>query len=249
MSEILKNKVAVVTGGTSGIGRGTAVAFAREGAKVAVGGRREREGKAVVEEIRRLGGEALFLATDVTQASQVQALIDRAVSEWGRLDVAFNNAGTEGAALVPLVEESAENLRQVLDVNVVGVWNSMKAELPHMTSRGGSIINTSSVAGHRGFGTFSSYAASKFAVEGLTRSVAQEVAPLKIRVNTVAPGPIDTEMMQRATGGDPSALLQRVPMGRVGSVSEVAESVVYLASDAASYVTGQALMVDGGMVA
>lgn len=249
MSGILKDKVAVVTGGTSGIGRGTALAFAREGAKVAIGGRREREGKAVVEEIRRLGGEALFVATDVTQASQVQELVGRAVSEWGRLDVAFNNAGTAGEALRPLAEESPENLRQVLDVNVVGVWNCMKAELPHMTARGGSIINTSSVAGHRGFGAFSSYATSKFAVEGLTRSVAQEVAALGVRVNTVAPGPIDTEMMQRATAGDVSGLVQQVPMGRVGTVPEVAESVVYLASDAASYVTGQALMVDGGMTA
>ena len=243
----LNGKVAVVTGGTSGIGKATALAFGREGAKVAIGARREAEGEAVVREIREAGGDAVFVKTDVTDAAQVDALVKTAVDKWGQLDIAFNNAGIEGQHLAPIVEDNTDNLRAILDVNVVGVWNAMRAQLPHMTD-GGSIINTSSVAGRRGIGAFSAYAASKFAVEGLSRSVAQEVAGAKVRVNTIAPGPIETEMLERATGGDPSGFIGMVPMGRTGQVDEVANSVVFLASDDSGYITGQSIAVDGGML-
>ena len=243
----LNGKVAVVTGGTSGIGKATALAFGREGAKVAIGARRESEGEAVVREIREAGGDAVFVKTDVTDSAQVEALVKTAVDKWGKLDIAFNNAGIEGDHLAPIVEDNTGNLRKILDVNVVGVWNAMRAQLPHMTG-GGSIINTSSVAGRKGFGAFSAYSASKFAVEGLSRSVAQEVAGAKVRVNTIAPGPIETEMLERATGGDPSGFVGLVPMGRTGQADEVANSVVFLASDDSAYITGQSIAVDGGML-
>ena len=215
MSKILENKVAVITGASSGIGKATALAFARAGAQLVLGARRQAEGEAVAEEIRRSGGDARFVTTDVADPEQVEALVQTAVDGYGKLDIAFNNAGIEGDRLAPLVEDSAENIHGIFKVNVMGVWHSMRAELEHL-GRGGTIINTSSVAGKRGFGAFSAYAASKFAVEGLTRSVAQELAPSGIRVNTVAPGPIDTAMLDRASGGDPSGFVGVVPMGRAG---------------------------------
>lgn len=245
----LHNKVALVTGGSSGIGRAAACALAEAGAAVVIGARREAEGQSTVDAIQAKGGKALFVKTDVTNAEQVAALVQAAESSFGGLDIAFNNAGTEGAAMSPLVEESLDNLRQVMEVNFFGLWHSMKAEIPALTRRkGGVIINTSSVAGLRGFPGFSSYVSSKFALEGLTRSVAQEVASLNIRVNSIAPGPIDTEMLNRITGGDPSMFTQMVPMQRAGTVEEVANLVTFLASDNASYITGHSLRVDGGMM-
>ncbi|MEM7351888.1 MAG: glucose 1-dehydrogenase [Acidobacteriota bacterium] len=243
-------QVAVVTGGNSGIGREAALALAERGTALVIGARREDRGQAVVDEIRAKGGEAIFVKTDVTKKEDVEALVAAAVSKFGGLDIAFNNAGIEGAALAPLVEESEENARKVMEVNFFGLWHAMRAEIPELAKRGGgSIINTTSVAGLRGFAAFSSYVASKFAVEGLTRSVAQEVAPLGIRVNTIAPGPIDTDLLDRATGGDPSGFTQMVPLQRAGTTEEVAAWVTFLASPQATYVTGQSLRVDGGMLA
>jgi NAD(P)-dependent dehydrogenase (short-subunit alcohol dehydrogenase family) len=245
----LENKVAVITGGSSGIGKATALAFAKAGAQVVLGARRTDEGEGVARLIRDEGGEAVFVKTDVTDAAQVQALVQTAVNTYGGLDIAFNNAGTEGDRLAPVVEDTPENFKRILEVNVLGVWHAMRAQIPHLVKRGGgAIINNSSVAGRRGFGGFSAYAASKFAVEGLSRSAAQELAEVKIRVNTVAPGPIDTALLDRATGGDHSAFVNFVPMGRPGHADEVAATVTFLASDAAGYITSQSLAVDGGML-
>ena len=245
----LSGKVALVTGGTSGIGRAAAIALAEAGAHVVVGARRETEGADLVREIESKGARAVFRKTDVTNAAQVTALVEKAVSEFGGLDIAFNNAGTEGVGMVPLVEETEENLRLVMEVNFLGVWHSMRAEIPALTERGGgAIINTTSIAGLRGFGTFSTYVASKFAVEGLTRSVAQEVAGSGIRVNSIAPGAIDTAMLDRVTGGDQSLFSNMAAMQRAGTADEVASVVTFLASDSATYMTGHTLRVDGGMM-
>jgi NAD(P)-dependent dehydrogenase (short-subunit alcohol dehydrogenase family) len=245
----LENKVAVITGGSSGIGKATALAFARAGARVVLGARRTDAGEGVARLIRDEGGEAVFVKTDVTDPAQVEALVQTAVDTYGGLDIAFNNAGTEGDQLASVVEDTAENFKRILDVNVLGVWHAMRAQIPHLVKRGGgSIINNSSVAGRRGFGGFSAYSASKFAVEGLSRSAAQELAGSKVRVNTVAPGPIDTALLDRATGGDQSAFVQFVPMGRAGHADEVAAAVTFLASDAAGYISSQSLAIDGGML-
>ncbi len=246
----LAGKVAVITGGNSGIGRASALALAELGAAVAIGARREDRGQAVVDEIEAKGGKAVFVQADVTEKDQVEALVAAAVSTFGGLDIALNNAGIEGAGLAPLVDETEDNARRVLEVNFFGLWHSMRAEIPALAKRGGGvIINTTSVAGLKGFPTFSSYVASKHAVEGLSRSVAMEVAALGIRVNTVAPGPIDTDLLERTTGGDPSGFVQFVPLQRTGTAEEVAATIAFMASPQASYVTGQTLRVDGGMMA
>ncbi|HEY2344067.1 MAG TPA: glucose 1-dehydrogenase [Chthoniobacteraceae bacterium] len=244
-------KVALVSGGTSGIGKTTALAFARAGANVVVSGRREKEGAAVVAEIQKSGGAAAFTRADVSKEADVKAMVDFAVSTYGRLDVAFNNAGVEWAG--PLDQATEAEYRRVFDINVWGVLNSMRHEITAMLKTGGgAIVNTSSVAGHIGMPQVSIYTASKHAVEGLTKAVALEFAKQNIRVNSVAPGPIATEMMDRFAGKEGSdmrnQLASSVPMGRIGDSEQIAAAVLYLSSDDAKYTTAVSLVVDGGYV-
>ncbi len=249
---IFNGKVALVTGGTSGIGKETALQFAREGAKVVVAGRRFNEGNAVVAEIKSGGGEAIFVQTDVTKEDQVKHLVDETVRHFGRLDIAFNNAGIEQMGAITEVIE--EDYRNVFDINVWGVFLSQKYEIPAMlNSGGGSIINTSSIVGHVAMPGASIYIASKHAVEGITKTTALELAGQGIRVNAVAPGAIATEMIDRFAGEEGSDnrqwLASQHPLGRLGHVREIAAAVLYLASDAASFTTGISLPVDGGYLA
>ena len=246
-----QNKVALVTGGTSGIGRATALAFAKAGAKVVIAGRRETEGAIVVAEIQAAGGEALFIRADVAVESEVRQLVERTVAAYGRLDVAFNNAGIEWAG--PLGNASEADYRRIFDTNVWGVITSLKYEIPAMlASGGGTIVNTSSVAGHIGMAGVSLYVASKHAVEGVTKSVALEFARQGIRVNAVAPAAIETDMVDRFVGkeGDQRNYLASLhPVGRMGTVREIADAVLFLCSDAASFITGESVKVDGGFTA
>jgi NAD(P)-dependent dehydrogenase (short-subunit alcohol dehydrogenase family) len=242
-------KVALVTGGTSGIGKTTAIAFARAGAKVVLTGRREKEGAQVVAEIKKLGGDAAFLRTDVAKDADVKAMVDFTVDKFGRLDVAFNNAGVEWKG--PFDQATEAEYRRVFDINVWGVLNSMRHEIPAMLkNEGGAIVNNSSVAGHVGMGEVSIYIASKHAVEGLTKAVALEFARRNIRINAVAPGVIATEMFDRFAGrelGD--QITSMIPVGRKGVAEEIAAAVLYLCSDDAKFTVGTSLVVDGGWVA
>jgi NAD(P)-dependent dehydrogenase (short-subunit alcohol dehydrogenase family) len=248
----LTGKVAIVTGGSAGIGRATAIALAAEGAAVVVADVDAVRGPEVAREIEHKGGRALFIATDVADDAQVEALVARTVDELGGLDIAFNNAGIEGAPAVTH-ECTVENWQRTLAVNLTGVWSCMRHEIPAMLERGGgSIINCSSVAGLVGFPSIPAYTASKHGVAGLTKGAALEYAEQGIRVNAVCPGVIDTEMVDRFTGHQPeaeAALLASEPMGRLGHPEEIADAVVWLASEGSSFVTGQALAVDGGFVA
>jgi NAD(P)-dependent dehydrogenase (short-subunit alcohol dehydrogenase family) len=243
-------KVALVTGGTSGIGKATAIAFARAGAKVVLTGRREKEGAAIVDEIKKLGGEAAFVRGDVAKDSDVKSMVDFTVKKFGRLDIAFNNAGVEWMG--PIDQATEAEYRRVFDINVWGVLNSMRHEIPVMLQNGGgAIVNTSSVAGHIGLAQVSVYIASKHAVEGLTKSVALEFAKQNIRINAIAPGVIQTEMLDRFAGEDETRahLTSITPVGRIGASEEIAAGVLYLASDDAKFTTGSSLVVDGGYVA
>ena len=247
-----QGKVVIVTGATSGIGRETAIQFAKAGAKVVTAGRREAAGKEVVEAISHVGGEAIFVQTDVSKEAEVKRLVEAAVSKYGRLDIAFNNAGVEQTG--PLAEFTEEDYRHVFDANVLGVFLSMKYEIPAMLAGGGgSIINTSSIVGHVGMPGASIYIASKHAVEGITKAAAMELADQNIRVNAVAPGAIETAMIDRFAGevGSESrqGLADAHPLGRMGKAEEVAAAVLFLASDASSFSTGISLPVDGGWLA
>jgi NAD(P)-dependent dehydrogenase (short-subunit alcohol dehydrogenase family) len=242
------NKVAFVTGGTSGIGKATAIAFADAGAKVVLTGRREKEGAAVVAEIKKRGGEASFIHTDVTKEADVKAAVDFTVQTYGRLDAAFNNAGIEIVGSLDQVTE--EQYQKAFTINVWGVLSSMKHEVAAMQKTGGgAIVNTSSIFGLVG-GTYASiYAGTKFAVEGLTKSIAVEVAKQNIRVNAVAPGAVQTDMVDRFAGKEGEArddLTAKHPMGRFGTSEEIAAAVLYLCSDEALFTTGSTLSVDGG---
>ena len=247
----LSGKVALVTGGTSGIGKTTAIAFARAGAKVVLTGRREKEGAQVVAEIRKLGGDAAFVRADVAKDADVKAMVDFTVGKYGRLNVAFNNAGVEWTG--PLDQATEAEYRRVFDINVWGVLNSMRHEIPVMLKNGGgAIVNNSSVAGHVGLGQVSVYIASKHAVEGLTKSVALEFAKQNIRINAVAPGVIATDMLDRFAGKESEmrdSLTSIIPVGRIGAGEEIAAAVLYLCSDDAKFTTGTSLVVDGGYVA
>jgi NAD(P)-dependent dehydrogenase (short-subunit alcohol dehydrogenase family) len=243
--------VVLITGALTGIGRATALAFAREGAKVVVSGRREEEGKKLAEELRALGGEADFRLTDVRHEEDVRGLVEWTVERFGRLDAAVNNAGTEGRP-GPVTEQTAETYAATFDTNVLGVLLSMKHELRVMLGQGsGSIINVSSTYGRAGAAGASVYVASKHAVEGLTKAAALEVAESGVRVNVVAPGPIDTGMLARFTGTDENQadLVSRVPVRRMGRPEEIAQAILFLASDKSPFITGASIAVDGGKLA
>jgi NAD(P)-dependent dehydrogenase (short-subunit alcohol dehydrogenase family) len=252
MKDALMTKpVVLITGALTGIGRATAIAFAREGARLVISGRREEEGSTLAKELRGLGAEAEFVKADVREEEDVRRLVDKTVARFGRLDVAVNNAGTEGQP-GPLTEQSAETYATVFDTNVLGVVLSLKHELRVMLAqKHGSIINVSSVVGQRGFAGASIYVASKHAVEGLTKSAALEAAAAGVRVNAVAPGPIETPMLNRFAGSEAnkSHFLQTIPLQRAGEAVEVAQTILFLASDKAPYLTGQSIGVDGGRLA
>lgn len=251
-NHILAGKVALVTGGTSGIGAASAKALARAGASVVITGRRETQGHAVVKEIQALGAQALFFRADAAREPDAAAMVAHTVKTFGRLDIAFNNAGVEGATFVPVTQQTEENYRQVFDVNVAGVLYAMKHEIPALKAAGGgSIINTASIGGVIGFGGMSVYAASKWAVIGLTKSVALELAKEKIRVNAVSPGAVESEMYDRFAPTDQVRQMMAAahPVGRAGTADEIAAAVVFLASPQASFVTGTNLLIDGGFTA
>jgi NAD(P)-dependent dehydrogenase (short-subunit alcohol dehydrogenase family) len=243
--------VVLITGALTGIGRATALAFASDGARVVASGRRPELGHALVQELRSVGAEAEFLQADVRQEEEVRRLVDQTVELFGRLDVAVNSAGTEGKP-GPISEQTVDSYRAVFDSNVLGVLLSLKHELRIMLpQKHGSIINISSTYGRRGGVGASVYSASKHAVEGLTQSAALEAATAGVRVNAVAPGPIDTDMLSRFTGTAERkvGLATGVPLQRLGKPQEIAQAIVFLASDKAAFITGQVFGVDGGKMA
>jgi NAD(P)-dependent dehydrogenase (short-subunit alcohol dehydrogenase family) len=251
MQNSYTNKIVLVTGGTFGIGKTTAIAFADAGARVVLTGRREKEGLEVVAEIKKTGGTAAYIRTDVAKEADVVKAVDFVLSTHGRLDVAFNNAGVE--IVGPLDQVTEEQYRRTFDINVWGVLNAMKHEVAAMLkSGGGSIVNVSSIAGHIGLAQASIYVATKHAVEGLTKAIAVEFAKQGIRVNAAAPGAIDTEMVDRFAGKEGDVrnwLISQHPVGRLGTAEEIAAAVLYLTSDAAKFTTGTILAVDGGWTA
>jgi len=243
-----ERKVALVTGALTGIGRAAAIAFAQEGAKVVVSGRREKEGQELAAELQALGAEAIFVRTDVRNDDDVRKLVDQ---RFGRLDIAVNNAGTEGTP-GPVTEQTAESYAATFDTNVLGTLLSMKHELRVMLRQGsGSIVNVSSAYGSIGAAGASVYVASKHAIEGLTKSAALEVAGTGVRVNVVAPGTTDTGMLTRFTSTDKNkaALVSTVPLKRLATPEEIAHVIAFVASANASYMTGASIPVDGGMIA
>ncbi|MCY4387282.1 MAG: SDR family oxidoreductase [Desulfurellaceae bacterium] len=248
----LDNKIALVTGAGSGIGRATALVFAREGAKVVVSDIVVEGGQETVQQIEAAGGEAIFVKADVSQAADVETLVAKTVETYGRLDCAFNNAGIEGG-VKPTIDCTEEEFDRTIAVNLTGVWLCMKYEIQQMLSQGGgTIVNTASAAGLVGFPGLPDYVASKHGVVGLTKTAALEYAKSGIRVNAVCPGVIQTPMVERGAQLSPGfdeLAVSMEPVGRFGQPAEIGEAVVWLCSDAASFVTGIPMQVDGGLVA
>ncbi len=247
----MNKPVVLITGALTGIGRATAIAFANEGARLVVSGRHNDEGQRLVAELRKLGTEAEFLRSDVRHEDDIRSLVDQTVARFGCLDVAVNNAGTEGKP-GPVTEQTADSYAATFDTNVLGTLLSMKHELRVMLAQGhGSIVNVSSTYGRTGAPGASVYVASKHAVEGLTKSAALEAAGSGVRVNVVAPGPIETGMLNRFTGTDDrkAGLVAGVPLQRTGRPEEVAQTIVFVSSDKAPFITGASFAVDGGKTA
>jgi NAD(P)-dependent dehydrogenase (short-subunit alcohol dehydrogenase family) len=244
----MKKQTVLITGALTGIGRATAIAFAKLGMNVVVSGRRETLGADLVGELRALGAKAEFVLADVTKEAQVQDLVSKTIAHFGQLDIAVNNAGTEGE-LGPITDQTETNFNTTFSTNVLGTLLSLKHEMRVMLAQGqGSIVNLSSVAGQVGIAGASVYVASKFAVEGLTKSAALEGAAAGVRVNAVAPGPVDTDMLDRFVGRNQDAkagFLGSIPAKRAATVEEIAETIVFLASNKAPYLTGQSIAVDG----
>lgn len=244
-------KVALVTGGTSGIGRDTAILFARAGAKVVVAGRREPEGNETIERIHAAGGEGLFVKTDVSKALEVEALVQRTVQSFGRVDAAFNNAGIEGA-VAPIIRQSEEDWDRTIDTNLKGIWLCLKYEIRQMLKQGGgAIVNMASVLGLVGSAGTAAYTASKHGVIGLTQTAALENAKSGIRINAVSPGFIATSLADRIcrVPAVQKFIMDCHPLGRLGRPEEIAEAVLWMCSDRASFMTGQSLVLDGGFLA
>jgi NAD(P)-dependent dehydrogenase (short-subunit alcohol dehydrogenase family) len=248
---MMDQKVAIVTGGSSGIGRATAVALAKQGAKVTIAARRSKEGNETVRLIKEAGSDGIFVKTDVANENDVRSLVEKTVKQYNRLDYAFNNAGIEEMT-TPLVDQTSEVFDQIMNVNVKGVWLSMKYEIPEMIKSGsGAIVNNSSVAGIMGFPQMAIYIASKHAVLGLTKSAALEYAKSGIRINAIAPGGVETEMADRVNENTPQwleTLTSMHPIGRIADPEEIANAVLWLLSEKASFVLGHTLLVDGGVV-
>ena len=258
MPEGLDGKVALVTGGGSGIGRASSLAYARDGAKVVIVDVNVEGGEETAQLVKEAGGEAILVHADVSKSAYAQSMVDRAVEVYGRLDCAFNNAGVSGRSRGSMADYSEEDWDRVIGINLKGVWLCMKYQIPQMLKQGGgAIVNTSSVWGLVGAAGFSAYVASKHGVAGLTKAAALEYSKSNIRVNAVKPGSTDTPMVQEAFGtlsdGDPEAMAEMIaqlhPMGRMGQPEEIAQAVVWLCSDAASFVTGHMMPVDGGWTA
>ena len=252
MTGELEGKVALVTGGTSGIGRDTAVLFAKAGAKVVVAGRREPEGQETIKLVRAAGGDGLFVKSDVSKAAEVDSLIRQVVERFGRLDIAFNNAGIEGV-WVPIVTQSEKDFDRTIDINLKGVWLCLKYEIRQMLKQGGggAIVNMASIAGFVGSAGAAAYSASKHGVLGLTKAAALETARNGIRINAVCPEAVETSMAERLFGAPEvhKYVLGFHPLGRFGRPEEVAEAVVWMCSGRASFMTGQSLVLDGGFLA
>jgi NAD(P)-dependent dehydrogenase (short-subunit alcohol dehydrogenase family) len=251
LAKDLDGRVAIITGGTSGIGRDTAVLFAQHGAKVVVAGRRQTEGEETIKLLRAAGGEGLFVKTDVAKSGDVEALVKKTVEKFGRVDTAFNNAGIEGN-WIPIAEQPEKDWDDLININLKGVWLCLKYEIQQMLKqgKGGTIVNMSSVAGLMGAAGAATYCASKHGVIGLTRTAALEYAHQKIRVNAVCPAVIETPMGERLFGAPEARqwALSKHPIGRFGKPMEIAEAVLWLCSEKSSFMTGHYIVLDGGFL-